>query len=262
MNSQESTHPFPLRQINSVKIERLFEIYNHEVELNKTDGITIIAGANGYGKTTILKLIKAFSDLNLNILAEVPYQRFSIRFDDESRLTIDQKKDQMTVSRRRRSSTPRRETFLEEFIQNGHRLTFSLYGPDNQLIEQPYETNFISSVNEAVNQLDTVEIGQFASEWMRITGTDSFRNRITGQITSRSDLLDRFGYRISQRILENSNSEELVLPEWLHLHAASVCVRLITTERLTRPMRYMTDSKLCMQNGSTKKNVVDNQKRT
>lgn len=44
-------------RIKEISFEGLFKIFNHTIPLNLDDRITIIHGPNGYGKTTILKLL-------------------------------------------------------------------------------------------------------------------------------------------------------------------------------------------------------------
>jgi predicted ATP-binding protein involved in virulence len=41
--------------LKKIKIEGLFNKFNYDIEL-KEEGITILTGPNGYGKTTILKM--------------------------------------------------------------------------------------------------------------------------------------------------------------------------------------------------------------
>jgi predicted ATP-binding protein involved in virulence len=44
-------------QLNRIKIEKLFGEFDYDIELNRDEGITILTGPNGYGKTTILNII-------------------------------------------------------------------------------------------------------------------------------------------------------------------------------------------------------------
>jgi len=49
--------------LKKIKIEGLFNKFNYEIEFK--EGITILTGPNGYGKTTILKIIYAFAVKNM-----------------------------------------------------------------------------------------------------------------------------------------------------------------------------------------------------
>lgn len=53
--------------ISSVKITKLFGRFNYELKF-MPENIMIITGPNGYGKSTILKMINSFCDNNLQKL--------------------------------------------------------------------------------------------------------------------------------------------------------------------------------------------------
>jgi predicted ATP-binding protein involved in virulence len=44
-------------RLNRIKIEKLFGKFDYDIKLNQDEGITILTGPNGYGKTTILTII-------------------------------------------------------------------------------------------------------------------------------------------------------------------------------------------------------------
>ncbi|MDR1274295.1 MAG: AAA family ATPase [Odoribacteraceae bacterium] len=44
-------------ELQSVKIDKLFGLFNYNIELNNAEDLTILTGPNGYGKTTILNII-------------------------------------------------------------------------------------------------------------------------------------------------------------------------------------------------------------
>jgi predicted ATP-binding protein involved in virulence len=51
-------------RITEISVEGLFETFNHTIPLNQEDRITILHSPNGFGKTAILKLIKAAIGIN------------------------------------------------------------------------------------------------------------------------------------------------------------------------------------------------------
>lgn len=59
--------------LKKIKIEGLFKKFNYEIEL-KEEGITILTGPNGYGKTTILKIIYAFAIKNIAFFFQLPFK--------------------------------------------------------------------------------------------------------------------------------------------------------------------------------------------
>lgn len=68
-------------RIDSIKIENLFGIYNHEVKLSP-ERITVIHGPNGVGKTVFLKLIHAFLKGNYSHMAKYSFSLFQLSFED------------------------------------------------------------------------------------------------------------------------------------------------------------------------------------
>ncbi|MCB1193136.1 MAG: AAA family ATPase [Leptospiraceae bacterium] len=50
--------------IQSIKIEGLFNKFNYDIKL-KEEGLTILTGPNGYGKTTILKVLYSIASRQL-----------------------------------------------------------------------------------------------------------------------------------------------------------------------------------------------------
>ncbi|MBN2092328.1 AAA family ATPase [candidate division KSB1 bacterium] len=56
----------------TIIINGLFKQFNYKIEL-KDEGITILTGPNGYGKTTILKIIYAFAVKNLAFFFQLPF---------------------------------------------------------------------------------------------------------------------------------------------------------------------------------------------
>ena len=67
--------------ISSVKITKLFGRFNYELKF-MPENIMIITGPNGYGKSTILKMINSFCDNNLQKLFTYTFKKFEITCDD------------------------------------------------------------------------------------------------------------------------------------------------------------------------------------
>lgn len=71
-----------MARLESIEIKDLFDRkgFNHKIEFNQDPGMTIIVGANGYGKTTILKMINGLLSFDLSIFFSVPYTRVKFSF--------------------------------------------------------------------------------------------------------------------------------------------------------------------------------------
>jgi tetratricopeptide (TPR) repeat protein/predicted ATP-binding protein involved in virulence len=75
---------FPLRnsllKIKKIEIKGLLKSFSYEIPLNTDENITILTAPNGYGKTTILKLIQSVFAPNLLKIFEFPFREISIHF--------------------------------------------------------------------------------------------------------------------------------------------------------------------------------------
>ena len=65
-----------------IKIENLFGCFNYELKLEKS--ISIFTSPNGFGKTTILKMLHYLYVKNFNRLMEIEFSSFEIIIDDNS----------------------------------------------------------------------------------------------------------------------------------------------------------------------------------
>jgi predicted ATP-binding protein involved in virulence len=73
--------------LKHIKIKGLFGKFNYEIEL-KEEGLTIITGPNGYGKTTLLKIIHAFSMKNFFFFFRLPFQEIILIDSNEEKVTL------------------------------------------------------------------------------------------------------------------------------------------------------------------------------
>ena len=73
--------------IQKIEIERLFGRFNYSIAV-KEQGITIITGPNGFGKSTILRIINALSLGNINYFFELDFSKLIILFDNDEKITI------------------------------------------------------------------------------------------------------------------------------------------------------------------------------
>lgn len=68
--------------LKQIKIKKLFGLYNHEVTLFN-DGISIIIGENGVGKTYILNIINSFFNMNFGYFKNIDYEEIEFYFSDD-----------------------------------------------------------------------------------------------------------------------------------------------------------------------------------
>ena len=80
--------------VRRIVIENLYDNYNYDITFHK-GGITLITGPNGFGKTTVLNIIKNALEQNFFYFFELLFKKIVLYFDDSevgSRLIIDKVK--------------------------------------------------------------------------------------------------------------------------------------------------------------------------
>ncbi|WOF17222.1 AAA family ATPase [Methanoplanus sp. FWC-SCC4] len=79
------TRNSPLRcnrtKIQDIEIRGLFSKYDHKIPFETEENLSIITAPNGYGKTTILRLIRAVFSGNLREIKDIPFNSVKITFD-------------------------------------------------------------------------------------------------------------------------------------------------------------------------------------
>lgn len=69
-----------MKKITSIKIDKLFGSFNYEINFEKNDGFTILTAPNGFGKSTILKIIRAAAVGNFCYFAGLVFDRIEMNF--------------------------------------------------------------------------------------------------------------------------------------------------------------------------------------
>jgi len=77
--------------LQSVKIQKLFEQFDYDISLNHKGGITILTGPNGYGKTTILNIIYNFFKQNFFFFKKLNFEVITFNFSENKSVSITRK---------------------------------------------------------------------------------------------------------------------------------------------------------------------------
>ncbi len=63
-------------RIRKINVEELFDYYSYEIVMKEHDAISIIHAPNGYGKTTVFKMVNYLLELDIIGISAVPFKKF------------------------------------------------------------------------------------------------------------------------------------------------------------------------------------------
>lgn len=78
-------------KINSIKIEKLFEIFDYNISFNNNENLLIITGPNGFGKTMILNIIFSLFNRKFLFFQKLVFGKITVLLDDEISIAISKK---------------------------------------------------------------------------------------------------------------------------------------------------------------------------
>lgn len=191
-------------RISRIAVHGLFDRFNHELTFDPGERIAIMIGPNGYGKTTILRLLNVLFNHSPRSLGRMPFAKLHVDFDDGSQLTVVRTPGES--SPRLFYVTPLHE--MEPFVPESRS---SLQGVSFPL----------GVIEDIVPSLE--QIG--AAEW---------RNVHTNEILDLDYVVETYADILPFAIEE----QEQELPSWLEEIRVSLPVRFIDTERLTDLSAY------------------------
>jgi predicted ATP-binding protein involved in virulence len=81
--------------LQSIQILKLFGQFDYTISLNREQGITILTGPNGYGKTTILKIIYHFFKQNLFFFQKLNFKSITFFLSDNKNILITKERNDL-----------------------------------------------------------------------------------------------------------------------------------------------------------------------
>lgn len=76
-------------RIKSITVKGLFNQFNHHIDFNQEERITILHGVNGVGKTTLLRMINNLFNSRIYSFKDIPFTSFTLKFSDENSIKIE-----------------------------------------------------------------------------------------------------------------------------------------------------------------------------
>ena len=75
-------------KINSIKIERLFEIFDYYISFKPDEKILIITGPNGFGKTMVLNIVFNLFNRKFSFFQKLVFDKVTLCLDEDIKITI------------------------------------------------------------------------------------------------------------------------------------------------------------------------------
>ncbi|MBC3450152.1 AAA family ATPase [Pseudomonas mosselii] len=204
--------------ILSISVEKLFGRFDYKIDLTPATGIAILTAPNGYGKSTILKILQSFASGDYYYFIREKFDSISISFSDGTSLDItrseeDIKKQQVTIKCGRNSTKVR-----DPFEDNGDDTSYFI---DRAL---PFLTR---------------------------VGPKSWKHDRSGEILDRLEILSRYGSHPSLK-------RRLRKEDWLEQIRASLRIYSIPTNRLkVGDASHSASESSALMVGSIAKEIAD-----
>ena len=198
-------------RVKRVTVKKLFGIYDHSIELNLEERVTIIHGPNGVGKTMMLKLIAALFSGRLYEFGRIPFQQFDVHLTDETRISI-------AVT-----GTPRRDKKRHAIAENSLQMTVAGRS------DKPLQAHLDFGQSK---ERDWARILQLEFSWLERVDEDRWLDRRSGQFLTSAEALTLYS-----DALPSSLRLRLAMPgepEWFAPIRTQVNVHIIETQRLLR----------------------------
>jgi predicted ATP-binding protein involved in virulence len=78
-------------RIKSITVKRLFNQFDHHIDFNQEERITILHGINGVGKTTILRMINNLFNARIYNFNEIPFTIFTVELSNGNQIKVEKK---------------------------------------------------------------------------------------------------------------------------------------------------------------------------
>lgn len=211
-------------RIRQLLIKDLFNLFHHTVPFNLDEHITIIHGANGFGKTTLLRLVNGLFNSLYSELETIPFSSLEIEFDNGNHLSI-----QKSINKRRHKegSTGKKSGISFDYkTQSGKRESYHI------------DLESLLARKIPLRHLEE-EFRSFIPGLVR-WNKNTWRFMPSGENLTSLDVLVRFQDQLPSGLREIYGELE-AQPEWLTKVKQAINVHFIQTQRLVsiidRPIR-------------------------
>lgn len=201
-------------KLKQVQIQKLFGYFDYSIEFYDT--VTIIHGPNGCGKTTMLRIIDATFNKQLETLKTTDFKSVQYVFSDDTTLKIERKK-----------------VCLDEANKEAGNFIYLAY-----TINENGESHVFDSFENSDDYITTIQKflkGYRPLHWLERFSDDTWYDRRSDKKLTTEEVVTRYGTMIYKRYGREFFEEEI--PDEVQNMLNTIDVRLIAADRLTVPKR-------------------------
>jgi len=198
--------------MSEIIVEGLFDTFRHKIELNQDSKVTIIYGPNGFGKTTVLRMVDALMCGNYTSLRSIQFTAFMIEFSTGDFIHV----------LRTKSGSPMPDETIDEVeteIQWKVEVRYK-YAQEASVYYPSAHHTFNNSEN-------VLSIISHRLPWLRRIGDQRWRSNPSGEILSIEDIADRYRDQLPVELMVQSDE-----PDALRFLRNANEVRFVKTQRL------------------------------
>ena len=85
-------------RIKSIKIEKLFEIFDYQIEYPQGENILILTGPNGFGKTKILNIIFSLFNRKFQFFEDLVFEKIIVFLEDDLSIGLQKMNEKLIIS--------------------------------------------------------------------------------------------------------------------------------------------------------------------
>lgn len=85
-------------RVKEIRIEGLFDMFDHTIPLKMEERLSIVYGINGIGKTMMFKILDSLFNIDSSDISKYPFTRLIIIYENDAKLYVQNKNKKIAIS--------------------------------------------------------------------------------------------------------------------------------------------------------------------